>query len=94
MQERPRDLDPPHLTAGKESHLVAGPVSKTDAGELDRSSLASLTRADAVQRAMVSKVLRDAKVGIKRALLKHDPEQRESSTAIARDVATEDAHSS
>ena len=26
MQERPRDLDPPHLTAGKEAHLIAYPV--------------------------------------------------------------------
>jgi hypothetical protein len=94
VQKRPRDLDPPHLTAGKESHLVAGPVSKTHAGELDSSSLASLTPADAVQGAMVSEVLRHAKVGIKRALLKDDPELRESSAAIARDVATENAHSS
>ena len=94
VQERPRDLDPPHLTAGKEAHLVACPVGETHAGELDRSSLASLASADAVQGAMVSEVLRDAKVGIKRALLKDDPELRESSAAIARDVATENAHSS
>jgi hypothetical protein len=94
VQERPCDLDPPHLTAGKESHLVAGAVGKTDAGELDRSSLARFTRADAMQSAMVSKVLRDAKVGIKRALLKDDSELRKSGAAIARDVATENAHSS
>src|ERR1700722_10304976 len=94
VQERPRDLDPPHLTAGKEAHLVAGPVSETHAGELDRSSLASLAVADAVQGAVVSKVLRDAKVGIKRALLKDDPKLSESRAAVARDVATENAHSS
>ena len=94
VQERPCNFDPPHLTAGKEAHLIASPVGETHAGELDRSSLASLTRADAVQGAMVSEVLRDAKVGIKRALLKDDPELRKSGAAIARDVATENAHSS
>ena len=94
VQERPRDLDPPHLTAGKESHLVAGPVSKTHAGELDRPSFARFMPADAMQGAMVSEVLGDAKVGIKRALLKDDPKQRESGAAVARDVATENAHSS
>src|ERR1700727_1177715 len=47
VQERPRDLDASHLTAGKEAHLVAGPVGETDAGELDCSSLASLAGADA-----------------------------------------------
>ena len=60
MEERPGDLDPPHLTAGKEAHLVAGPVGETDAGELDSPSLARFTRADAMQSAMVGKVLRDA----------------------------------
>src|SRR5271156_6182743 len=92
VQERPRDFHPTHLTAGKEADLVARPVSETDAGELDRSSLASLAGADAVQSAMVSKVLRDAKVGIKRALLKDNPELRESRAAVACDVATENAH--
>ena len=94
VQERPRDLDASHLTAGKEAHLVGRPVGETDAGDLDRSSLARFARADAMQGAMVSKVLRDAKVGIKRALLKDDPELRESRAAVARDVATENAHSS
>ena len=94
VQERPRDLDASHLTAGKEAHLVARPISETDAGELDCSSLPSLAGADAVQSAMVSEVLGDAKVGIKRALLKDDPKQRESGAAVARDVATENAHSS
>ena len=94
VQERPRDLDASHLTAGKEAHLVARPVGETDAGELDRASLASLAGADAMQGAMVSEVLRDAKVGIKRALLKDDAKQRKSSAAIARDVATKNAHSS
>src|ERR1700674_5173093 len=55
VQERPRDLDPPHLSAGKEPHLVAGSVSETDAGKLDRPSLARLTRADAMQCAVVGK---------------------------------------
>src|SRR6202042_3753952 len=64
VQERPRDLDPPHLTAGKESHLVAGPVSETDASKLDRPALARLPRADAMQGPMVGKVLRDAEIGI------------------------------
>ena len=73
VQERPRDLDASHLTSGKEAHLVTCPVGETDAGELDRSSLASLAGADAVQGAMVREVLRDAKVGIERALLKDDP---------------------
>ena len=94
VQERPRDLDASHLTAGKEAHLVGRPVGETDAGELDRASLASLAGADAMQGAMVSEVLRDAKVGIERALLKDDPELSESRAAVARDVATENAHSS
>jgi hypothetical protein len=94
VQERPRDLDASHLTAGKEAHLVARPISETDAGELDCSSLPSLAGADAVQSAMVSKVLRDAKVGIERALLKDYPELSESRAAVARDVAAENAHDS
>src|SRR5258707_5807038 len=58
MQERPRDLDSSHLTAGKEPHLVAGSVSEADTGKLDCPSLAGLTRADTVQCAMIAKVLR------------------------------------
>src|SRR5579863_9695569 len=75
VQERPRDLDPPHLTAGKEAHLVACSVGETDAGKLDRPALPRLTRADAVQCPVVGEVLRDAEVRIERALLKHDAEQ-------------------
>src|SRR5271154_2374446 len=43
VQERSRDLDPSHLTAGKEAHLVAGSVGETDASELDRLSRARFT---------------------------------------------------
>ena len=64
------------------------------AGELDRPSFARFMPADAMQGAMVSEVLRDAKVGIECALLKDDPELSESRAAVARDVATENAHSS
>ena len=92
VQERPRDLDPPHLTAGKEPHLVAGSVSETHAAKLDRPSLARLTRADAVQCAVIGKILRDAEVGIERALLKHHAEPRESRAALTGDVAPENAH--
>ena len=92
MQERARDLDPPHLTAGKKAHLVAGPVGEADAGELDRASRARFPPANAMQGAVIGEVLRDAEIGIERALLKHDAEQGESGAALTRDVASENAH--
>ena len=92
MQKRSRDLDPPHLTAGKEAHLVAVPVGETDARELHRPSLARFTPADAMQGAMIGQILRNAEIGIQRALLKHDAKSRKSGAAITRDVAAENAH--
>ena len=40
-----------------------------------------------VQGAMVGEVLRDAEIGIERALLKNDPEQRERRAALSRDIS-------
>ena len=94
MQQRARDLDPPHLTAGKEAHFVAGAVGEPDASELDRLSRARLAPANAMQRAVIGEVLRDAEIGIERALLEHDAKSRKRRAALARDVAAEDAHRS
>ena len=33
VQQRPRDLDPPHLAAGEIARLVVGPIGETDARE-------------------------------------------------------------
>src|SRR5664279_1605810 len=94
MQERPRDLDPAHLAAGKKAHLVCRPIREPDASELDRGSLTRVTGANTVQGAVIGQVLHDAEVRIQRALLKHDAEERESGAAVARDIATENAHRS
>src|SRR3984957_2461242 len=92
VQGRPSDLDPPHLTAGKEAHLVADPVGETDARELHRPSLARFTPSDAMESAMIGQILRNAEIGVQRALLKHDAKSRKSGAAVTRDVAAENAH--
>src|SRR5262249_25028480 len=94
VKERPGNLNPPHLTAGKETDLVASPIGEADAAEVHRASLARFTCAYAIQSPMIGKILTDAEVGIEGALLKHDPEQGQRGAAVARDVASENAHRS
>ena len=90
MQKRARDLDPPHLTAGEKAHFVARAVGEPDTSELDRLSRARFAPANAMQRAVIGEVLRDAEIRVERALLKYDAKSRKRRAALARDVAAED----
>ncbi len=92
VQERARNLDPPHLPAGEIAHFVMGTIGETDARELRGLSHARLAGPNSVQGAMVGEVLRDAEIGIESALLEYDAEQRERGAALARDVSAEDSH--
>ena len=51
MQQRARDLEPPHLAAGEVAHLAAGAVGKSDAREHFARAQPRLAPVDAVQAA-------------------------------------------
>ena len=72
-------------------------MSRARSARPTRASWIGLSRArfapaNAMQGAVIGEVLRDAEIGIERALLEHDAEQRERRAALARDVAAEDSH--
>ena len=75
MQQRPRDLQPPHLATREVAHLASGAVGKADAGQHLVAPQTRITPADAVKGGMIKQVLRHREIEIERARLKHDAEQ-------------------
>ena len=51
VQQRPRDLDPPHLAAREIARLVADPIGEADPRKLGGGPRARFARPNAVQRA-------------------------------------------
>ncbi len=91
VQQRARDLDPPHLAAREIAHLVAGAIGKPDARQHLGGAHARLAPADAVQGGVIQQVLHHREIEVERARLEHDAEEPQRLARRARDVMAEDA---
>ena len=62
VQQRARDLKPPHLPAGKVARLIAGAAVELYGGERLAYARAGVVAGNAVQRGVIEKVLRQGKI--------------------------------
>lgn len=90
MQERARNLQPPHLPAGQIAHLAAETFRKVDARKQFVRALPRNVPAYAMQGGMVEKVLRNREIEVERARLKHHAHAAQGFAGVALDVVAED----
>ena len=94
MQQRARDLDPPHLPARQFPHLVARAIGQVDVGQHVLRAPARLAPADAVQRRVVQQVVHHRDIEIERARLEHHAQLAQRLARLARHAMAEHARSS
>src|SRR4051812_33752988 len=89
VQQRPRDLEPPHLTAREVAHLAARAVGKPDPCEFVAGAPARLAGIDAVQGGVILQVLRDREIEVEGTRLEHHAHSTQRLAGITPDVITE-----
>src|SRR3954447_25189767 len=91
MQQRARNLEPPHLAARKVAHFNVRAVGKSDARKQLARARPRVATADAVQCGVILKILRDRQIQVQRARLEYHAHASERLARVAADVVTEDA---
>ena len=91
MQQRPGDLDAPHLPARQIAHLVAGAVGERNLLQHLTGAPARLARPDPMQRRVIDEILLDREVEVERARLEHDADQPQRRARRGGNVVAEDA---
>ena len=89
VQQRARDLDPPHLAARQFAHRVPGAVGQFDLLQRGERALPRLAAADAVQRGVIQQILHDREIEIERARLEHHAQQAQRLAGLARHAMAE-----
>ena len=89
VQQRARDLDPPHLAAGQIAYLVVRALRQGNAGQHVVGAPAAFMLADAVQRRMVGQILDDREIEVERARLEHDADQAQGFARCPFDIVPE-----
>ena len=84
MQQRARNLHPPHLAAGERARFIIGAASHRHLVQDRTGALLGVPRRNSVQRRMIGEILQDRQIEIERPRLENDtkPAQRLAGGAV------------